>query len=418
MIRLLRHDESVPREDDQAVTFDDPTEKFKAKFDGTSLWTADAWITFLAKGGGPNRRLQCCVNPNSSKHFLYFRAIQGHSGGTLVHPTLQDNVLLLDDFAEHIYHIGIAIHHQKLINPRKRSLKKDRQSVFFTAVNPMDDTSRSGRSPIRSGQTQNRSVQKYVDNSPKYSILVQFEARSKKRIAVLSNSIACNRSQYTTCDLCEKVVYVKTGEELHCKVHQSPRLPRVVLTPNSQHGRQDPPNTDETKSADHQSEQSVYRETCRSLLKDSRRESQRWRHRETRRGNIEYRIPGFPHSTVQKEDTNRKETVNKLIQLFENHPNRDSLLQDLNKTEEINPFSEKSKDLITDMGNTEIFERYETSSKTQCPDCAFLLGCRHHLLPLRQMPRAVNSWLRHQKESYPRCQTCIICAADHVLQST
>ena len=38
------------------------------------------------------------------------------------------------------------------------------------------------------------------------------------------------------------------------------------------------------------------------------------------------------------------------------------LLQDFNKTEEINPFSEESKDLITDMGDTEIFELYETST--------------------------------------------------------
>ena len=36
MIRLLGHDESVPREDDGAVRFDDLAEKFKAKFDGTS----------------------------------------------------------------------------------------------------------------------------------------------------------------------------------------------------------------------------------------------------------------------------------------------------------------------------------------------------------------------------------------------
>ena len=48
------------------------------------------------------------MNTNFSKNFLYFRAIQRHSGGTLVVPTLQDNVLLPDDFAEYIYHIGNA----------------------------------------------------------------------------------------------------------------------------------------------------------------------------------------------------------------------------------------------------------------------------------------------------------------------
>ena len=49
MIRLLRHDEAIPREDDGAVRFDDLIEKSKVKFDGTSNWTVDAWTTFLAK---------------------------------------------------------------------------------------------------------------------------------------------------------------------------------------------------------------------------------------------------------------------------------------------------------------------------------------------------------------------------------
>ena len=39
-------------------------------------------------------------------------------------------------------------------------------------------------------------------------------------------------------------------------------------------------------------------------------------------------------------------------------------------TEEFNSFSEKSKELITSMGNTEYFELCEISSKIQCPDCA------------------------------------------------
>ena len=107
---------------------------------------------------------------------------------------------------------------------------------------------------------------------------------------------------------------MKTGEDLCCKVHQVPRLPRVVLTPNLQYGRQDPPNPKARKSIDHHSEQNAkYEETCRSLLEDTRRkhpgESQRWKYRETCRGDVDYRIPGFPHSTVWKEDTNREEIV-------------------------------------------------------------------------------------------------------------
>ena len=83
----------------------------------------------------------------------------------------------------------------------------------------------------------NGGVLKYLESSPTYSMLGQSEARSKKRIAVLSNLITRNRSfQHTICD------YMKIGEDLYCKVHESPRLPRVVLTPNLQHGRQELPN--------------------------------------------------------------------------------------------------------------------------------------------------------------------------------
>ena len=88
-------------------------------------------------------------------------------------------------------------------------------------------------------------------------------------------------------------------------------------------------------------------------------ESQRWKYRETCRGNVDYRNPGIPYSTVQKEDSNRKETVKRLIQQFENHPNWDSLILDKNKTEEFDPFSEKSKELITAWAirNTSSFAR-------------------------------------------------------------
>ena len=63
MIRLLRHDQSVPREDDGAVRFDDILEEFKEKkFDGALQWPIGDWISILAKGGGPKKRFQYCLN--------------------------------------------------------------------------------------------------------------------------------------------------------------------------------------------------------------------------------------------------------------------------------------------------------------------------------------------------------------------
>ena len=78
--------------------------------------------------------------------------IQGHWGGTLVDPILQDNVLLPNDFADYIWRIGNAHDMHSIIQggsiPGGRSLKRDRQSVSLTAVNPM---CANQRSPVRSG---------------------------------------------------------------------------------------------------------------------------------------------------------------------------------------------------------------------------------------------------------------------------
>ena len=116
-----------------------------------------------------------------------------------------------------------------------------------------------------------------------------------------SNAIALFNTLPAFCN--EKVAYMKTGEELW-------------LTPNLHHGRQDPSHPEVRTSADHQSERSA-------------------RYEETRRGNVDYRIQGKPHSAVQKEDSYRKEIVKRLIQQFETHANRgDSLIEHLNETEE------------------------------------------------------------------------------------
>ena len=60
---------------------------------------------------------------------------------TLVDSTLQDNVLLPSDFAEHSYHVGNAHDSHAVIQsgliPGGKSIKKERHAVFFTAVNPM-----------------------------------------------------------------------------------------------------------------------------------------------------------------------------------------------------------------------------------------------------------------------------------------
>ena len=75
---------------------------------GTSspYWSIRTWQNNLQKGGGPKKKFQYCVGPCSAGTILYLRAMQGNSGGKHMDPTLQDNVSLPSDFAEHIYHVG------------------------------------------------------------------------------------------------------------------------------------------------------------------------------------------------------------------------------------------------------------------------------------------------------------------------
>ena len=95
----------------------------------------------LAKGGERKKRLQYCVDPHSADTIRNFRSIQGHSGGKHINPTLQENVLLRGDVAEHIYHVGSSHDVHSIIQsgliPGGKDVKRGRHAVFFTAVNPM-----------------------------------------------------------------------------------------------------------------------------------------------------------------------------------------------------------------------------------------------------------------------------------------
>ena len=47
---------------------------------------------------------------------MYLRALQGHSGRSLIDPTPQDNVVIPSNFFQYIYHVGCAINLHSIIN--------------------------------------------------------------------------------------------------------------------------------------------------------------------------------------------------------------------------------------------------------------------------------------------------------------
>ena len=81
---------------------------------------------------------------------------------------------------------------------------------------------------------------------------------------------------------------------------------------------------------------------------------------------IDFRIPGLPHSGVKQANNYR---VRELVKKIENHPHRQSLQRDPQQNNAYNPFSEMSKKMINDMGNVELFELFETDPKTHCKKC-------------------------------------------------
>ena len=140
LINLLRHNQTLQREDDGAIEF------YKIKFylrnhhSQIQLWSDDRWKACLAAGGGSKRRYQYCSDDSGT--ILYLRALQGHSGSNLIDPTLQDNVVIGSGIFHCIYHMGCAFNLHSIINngliPGGQDLSR-RQTVFFLPVDPRDE---------------------------------------------------------------------------------------------------------------------------------------------------------------------------------------------------------------------------------------------------------------------------------------
>ena len=82
--------------------------------------------------------------------------------------------------------------------------------------------------------------------------------------------------------------------------------------------------------------------------------------------NIDFNIPGLPHSAVKRS---HGVNVQNLIQKIENHPQRQALQSDLQQHRQFNPFSKESQDVIKAAGNAELCELLDVEPKAQCKVC-------------------------------------------------
>ena len=139
VINLLRHSQTVQREDDGAVQFWRIKFHLRNHHSQIQVWSDDRWKACLAAGGGAKRRYQYCTDISGT--ILYFRAHQGHSGSNLIDPTLQDNVVIGTGIFPYIYHVGCAFNLHSMINnglmPGGQDLSR-RQTVFFLPIDPRE----------------------------------------------------------------------------------------------------------------------------------------------------------------------------------------------------------------------------------------------------------------------------------------
>ena len=136
LINLLRH-VSLPREDDGAIEFWRLKEDLRNRCEHSQNWSDELWKSKMAE---ESRKIQYCTDP-SGQEVLYLRTRQGHSGRNLMDPSLQDNVLIPNDFFKYIYHVGCAINSHSIMNSGLISggqILSKRQTVFFLLVSLMN----------------------------------------------------------------------------------------------------------------------------------------------------------------------------------------------------------------------------------------------------------------------------------------
>ena len=183
-------------------------------------------------GGGNKKRSQYCID-SSGQEILYLRALQGHSGRNLVDPSLQDNVLIPNDFFEYINHIGCAISLHSITNSGLiaggQNSSKERQTVFFTAVNPMN---KDHKDPYKLDLTKPR-LASYKQKKWKrhqdtvYWVDIQHAQRKGLKFYQTRSNIIILYDTLPACCIPE-VVVMEFGEIIYEEVYVSPRPPPKI----------------------------------------------------------------------------------------------------------------------------------------------------------------------------------------------
>ena len=201
---LLRHLELF-REEDGAIEFWRLKNDLRNKFEYSQYWSDDMWKSKMAGGGGNKKRFQYCTDP-SGQEILYLRALQGHSGRNPIDPSLQDKILIPNNFLEYVYHIGCAVNLHSITNSGLiaggQNSSRDRQTVFLTVVNPMQKNHQDPKR-ARFDHTTSCILQAKVESAPRYGVLVDIYSLPKRKDL---SSVKHDRTQSSSTILSQLIV--------------------------------------------------------------------------------------------------------------------------------------------------------------------------------------------------------------------
>ena len=163
---------------------------------------------------------------------VYLRALQGHSGRSLIDPSSQDNVIIQCGLFHHIYHIGCAFNLHSIINngliPGGQDSSK-RHTVLFLPIDPRDkghhDPAHIDFSVPRRAQYLHSAWKKHQDAV----FWVDIDLAIRKGLTFYqtrSNAIILQGTLPAYC--IPKVVRLKTREVLYEKSYMSPRPPPEI----------------------------------------------------------------------------------------------------------------------------------------------------------------------------------------------
>ena len=230
VISLLRHNQTLQREDDGAIEFYKIKLYLRNHHSQIQVRSDDRWKACLAAGGGSKRRYQ--YGSDDSGRILYFRALQGHCGSNLIDPTLQDNVVIGTGIFHYIYHIGCAFNLHSIINngliPGGQDLSR-RQTVFFLPIDPRDENHKDPEHVDFSVPRRAQYVHSAWKTHQDAVFWVDIDLAIREGLTFYqtrSNAIILQGTLPANC--ISKVVRLKTGEVLYERPYLSPRPPPKI----------------------------------------------------------------------------------------------------------------------------------------------------------------------------------------------